>query len=373
MGRTIASEMQTELSSPLTRLAACWLITRTDGQVFAYADHDVDLTFGGVTYKAQPGFTRSAVRQTSDMSVDNTQVLGVIDDDSISESDLIAGRFDMAAINIYLVKWDDLTVPPIQWFAGTIGEIPKGTVQFSATLAGLSDALQDMVGTVYQPTCRHDFGDANGESGTLGCGADLVALTQNGTVTAVTGPHSFDASGLTGAGPRNISYTAKTISFDKATNAILDSSNGLVAAGFKDLDLITVSGSHREDGNYNLNHVSEDGDEMTVQGSLPYNDPAGWTITITTATPGYFDFGRVTWLTGLNAGLSMEVKTWDGTSALKLLFQMPYPVQAGDTFKITPGCDKRLPTCQSFGQILNFDGEAFVPGEDAALEYANAQ
>ncbi len=365
--------MQTELSSPLTRLAACWLITRTDGQVFAYADHDVDLTFGSVTYKAQPGFTRSAVRQTSDMSVDNTQVLGVIDDDSISENDLIAGRYDRAAIEIYLVKWDDLTVPAVEWFAGTIGEIPKGTVQFSATLAGLSDALQDMVGTVYQPTCRHDFGDANGESGTLGCGADLVALAQDGVVTSVTGPHSFEASGIAGAGPVSISYTSHFISFAKSVNQIVDSSDGLKAAGFLDGDLITVSGSHREDGNYNVNHVEAAGAYMTVQGSLPHDDPQGWVITITTARPGYFDFGRVTWLTGANAGLSMEVKTWDGTSLLKLLFQMPYPVQVGDTFKITPGCDKRLPTCQSFGQILNFDGEAFVPGEDAALEYANAQ
>ncbi len=263
MGRTINSAMQTELNSPLTRLAACWKITRTDGVVFAYADHDVDLTFGGVTFKAWPGFTRSAVRQTSDMSVDNVQVIAVIDDDSISEADLIAGRFDLAAIQIYLVKWDDLTVPAIAWFAGTIGEIPKGTIQFSATLAGLGDALQDMIGEVYQPTCRHDLGDAyqyaivsgvltaTGGPPAFGCGANLATLAQNGTVVTVTGPHTFTATGLTGAGPRDITYTASTISLHM-DGTIQDSASGFITAGFKNLDQISVQGSRDDDGTYNL-------------------------------------------------------------------------------------------------------------------------
>jgi hypothetical protein len=383
--------MQTELNGEVTRLAACWQITRTDGQVFAYADHDLDLTFGGVTYKAAPGFTRSAIRQSSNMTVDNAQVLGVIDDDSITEADLIAGKFDQAAIQIYIAKWDDLTVPPIEWFAGNIGDIPKGAINFTATLAGLGDALQDMIGKVYQPTCRHDLGNLHSYSviagvltqgaaaaNGIGCAANLATLAQNGTVTAVTDPsRKFTASGLSGFGPRDVSYTATTIHFN-APNLIKDSANGFISAGFQNLDQIEVSGSLYNDGTFNLKALAAG--LMTIQGGQdPKGDgklitsPSGPSTTITTEAPGYFDFGLVYWLTGANAGLVMEVKTWDGTSALKLLFQMPNAIAIGDTFIVTPGCSKRLPACLYFGQILNRDAEDFVKGEDAALQYANAQ
>jgi hypothetical protein len=52
---------------------------------------------------------------------------------------------------------------------------------------------------------------------------------------------------------------------------------------------------------------------------------------------------------------------------------MPYDIEIGDTFTATPGCDKRIPTCVSFGLILNYGGEPTVPGQDAALVYPDGQ
>ena len=112
---------------------------------------------------------------------------------------------------------------PIDWFAGNIGDISKGSNPVHCTLAGLSDALQDMIGKVYQPTCRRDLGDAyayavvagvltRDRGGRRGPAARRIsrALAQNGTVTSVIDPaRTFNASGLTGAGPRDIYYTAE--------------------------------------------------------------------------------------------------------------------------------------------------------------------
>ena len=101
---------------------------------------------------------------------------------------------------------------------------------------------------------------------------------------------------------------------------------------------------------------------------------AGASVTISAATAGYFDFGLITWLTGNNAGVQSGVLAWDGTNLLDLLLPTGLPIQVGDTFHIVPGCDKRIVTCfAKFNNVINFHGEPFVPGEDAALSYPNAK
>jgi uncharacterized phage protein (TIGR02218 family) len=83
----------------------------------------------------------------------------------------------------------------------------------------------------------------------------------------------------------------------------------------------------------------------------------------------YYDFGVITFTSGLNSGLSMEVQSqyaFNATEdALFLPLPMPYTVQVGDTFSIVAGCDKRSITCRTkFNNIVNFRGEPFVPGSD---------
>lgn len=58
----------------------------------------------------------------------------------------------------------------------------------------------------------------------------------------------------------------------------------------------------------------------------------------------YFTFGKLTWdapiAGGDNAGLSMEVKSYTDGGGFVLQIDMPYPIQVGDTFMVTPGCNK---------------------------------
>lgn len=79
---------------------------------------------------------------------------------------------------------------------------------------------------------------------------------------------------------------------------------------------------------------------------------------------GYFDFGLVTWVTGDNAGLAMEVKSYT-TGAVVLQLAMPYAIAVGDTFTISAGCDKTIATCRDrFSNAVNFRGEPYLPGID---------
>ncbi len=43
--------LQTHLESGTTTLAWCWRLTRNDGAVFGFTDHDRPLTFDGTTFE----------------------------------------------------------------------------------------------------------------------------------------------------------------------------------------------------------------------------------------------------------------------------------------------------------------------------------
>ena len=84
---------------------------------------------------------------------------------------------------------------------------------------------------------------------------------------------------------------------------------------------------------------------------------------------GWFDYGLLTWNTGLNAGLSVEVKSFAG-GVFMLFDAMPGVIAVGDRYSVHAGCDKRLATCKAkFANVLNFRGEPFVPGPDSMLDY----
>lgn len=82
----------------------------------------------------------------------------------------------------------------------------------------------------------------------------------------------------------------------------------------------------------------------------------------------YFGGGVVTWVTGLNAGLRMEVQTF-ATGAFSLALNMPYAIAVGDTFTAVPGCRKRrTEDCKDkYSNVINFRGFPDVPLNNKVL------
>lgn len=89
---------------------------------------------------------------------------------------------------------------------------------------------------------------------------------------------------------------------------------------------------------------------------------------------GWFRAGRLVWLTGANAGLGVEVKmhtVHGGRSTLVLWQRAIRPIAAGDGFRVTAGCDKRLATCRDrFANSVNFRGFPHMPGNDFVVSIA---
>lgn len=82
----------------------------------------------------------------------------------------------------------------------------------------------------------------------------------------------------------------------------------------------------------------------------------------------FFKYGRVIWLTGLNAGTVSEVKTSGAAGEVALGVPTGSSITAGDTYTIRIGCDKNFATCKTkFSNHINFRGEPHVPGIEKAF------
>ena len=165
------------LAGEVTTLATCWRLERADGWVRGFTDHDRELVVDGLTYVASTGFLPSAIKTASDLSVDNLDVDGFLDDAALRAEDLIAGLFDGARIEVFIVNWADLGQGRLLLRKGYLGEIKRADQRFSAEIRGLSNRLQQTAGKLYSRLCRVDLGSS--ECGVaLGSRTDTYAVTQ---------------------------------------------------------------------------------------------------------------------------------------------------------------------------------------------------
>lgn len=161
----VSAAFEAHLMTGLTTLARCWKVVRRDGTIFGFTDHDCGLSFDGTAFLADSGMTAFALQQGSGLGVDNTETLGALSADAISEEDIAAGLYDGAEVICWLVNWAEPTQRMVL-FAGHIGEITRSSGQFQAELRGLSEPLNQPMGRAYQKTGGCSLGGAD-------CGVDL--------------------------------------------------------------------------------------------------------------------------------------------------------------------------------------------------------
>lgn len=271
--RDIPEPLAATLASGVTTLARCWRVRRRDGEEFGFTDHDEDLAFESLTFRAASGMTASAAQSALGLSVDGLEVVGALDEAGLTDADLARGAYDGAAVELILVDW---SAPEnrLLLFAGALGEVSRESRAFTAELRSLTYALGQPRGRLYQNACDADLGDAR-------CGIDLTLGLHRaeGAVAEVLGARRFSATSLDGR--------------DRS-----------------------------------------------------------------------FERGRLLWTSGANAGAAAEVRLHDGAIA-ELAETPPLPLEAGDAFTVTAGCDKSFGTCRDrFANALNFRGFPQMPGND---------
>ncbi|HBF32544.1 DUF2163 domain-containing protein [Rhizobium sp.] len=188
--RTISAALASHLAGDATTLCTCWRVTRTDNQVFGFTDHDRDLTLLGTQFFAASGFSASDAEAETGLAAPTSEVAGAFSSDVITESDLIAGRYDGARIEVYRVNWQDVS-QYLLLKVQEIGEVKRQSGQFTAELRSFTAKLSQEQGRTFGRRCDAALGDGR-------CGVDMSAAgrTVSGAVVAMTARDRITVSGL---------------------------------------------------------------------------------------------------------------------------------------------------------------------------------
>lgn len=164
------------LATGHTTIARAWALTRRDGMVLGFTDHDRALAFEGIDFRPDSGLSARALVSGTGLAVDNTEVLGALSDAAIRDEDIAAGRYDGAEMRLWIVNWADVDQRHLR-FRGHLGEIRRGEGAFHAELRGLTEALNVPRGRVFHRDCAAVLGDARCrfDTGAEGFGAVVPA------------------------------------------------------------------------------------------------------------------------------------------------------------------------------------------------------
>ena len=166
--RTIPDELVTRIESGAAMLCHAWVLSRADGVVMGFTDHDRNLVLDGVIFRAESGWTAGAGEAAAGLAAGSWATGGALDDDTITEEDVAAGRYDGALVALWRVDWErpDLRV---RLWSGCLAKIRREKGAFFADLEGPLAALVRVVGRTYGRGCDAVFGDGR-------CGVDVAAF-----------------------------------------------------------------------------------------------------------------------------------------------------------------------------------------------------
>ncbi len=165
--RDIPEELAARIESGAAMLCHVWRLTRADGTVMGFTDHDGDLTVDGVVCRAGSGWTVGAMETAAGLAPGETAAAGELDDEAIKKADVAAGLYDGAFVELWRVDW---TAPElrVRLAVATVTRIRCEGDAFTAELAGPLAALEGVIGRTYGRDCDARLGDGR-------CGVDLEA------------------------------------------------------------------------------------------------------------------------------------------------------------------------------------------------------
>lgn len=277
--RTIPTAIRTALDSGSVKFARIMKLTATNGTVYGWTDHDLELTVDVTTYKPAPGLSALRYISTPDASVSTQSIQAAVVD--VPDEDLRAGVIDEAEIEAAWCLWDDPAAGKVVVFVGKVGNLRWTQEGMQVEFVSSMKDLERSIGETFTAGCRHElFGTA--KPGKVGfCGVNPATYTFTGTVaTVVTQKWKFTYTGAAAA-----------------------------------------------------------------------------------QADGYFSNGIITFTSGLNAGLSVPIKT-DAADTFELFMRSFALISPGDTFSVKAGCDKTLETCKTkFNNVPNFGAFPHINAE----------
>lgn len=428
--RAVPSGLLAALQGEVLTLAYLVKITREDGTSLGFTTHDVDVSYGGLTYEALAAVQLSNIRQELGGQADNTEVVGITSE-QILDSDMRAGLYDNAQLRIMVCDWSDISLGVLTLMRGNIGDITLVDGSYSAGVRSLMQRFQQQIAELTSPTCRvYHLGDARCKFDVTGNTAGGQPAQSASTVATVDDQTTFEMSGivtdpgfysqglLTATSGANSGYRREVklhsssdtlselaivptgvptgnLSFKGIYNyAASATANFLIPPGTWEQASIQITsvwalrnslilGADQlttqipPGQQYDVVQRSAGGNG-TYQDTLDLGDLTISLINTLAASSGTLHMAlRHTSPQGtnyMNVNVTAAVLTLigsGGTPSSRLILHEPFPfdVVAGDAFIAQVGCNRSPGRCNSvFNNIVNFRGEPTVPGVDRLMQ-----
>jgi uncharacterized phage protein (TIGR02218 family) len=147
------------LDGAVTSLAFCWRLERRDGAALGFTSHDRDLEIGGFVYRAAPGMAPSAIELSDGFAAETLSVGGALSDGAITGRDLLDGRWDGAAVRLFLADWERPEAGPVPLVRGVLGDVRLSGAGFETEMLGPAAMLERPAVEETSPECRAALGD----------------------------------------------------------------------------------------------------------------------------------------------------------------------------------------------------------------------
>jgi uncharacterized phage protein (TIGR02218 family) len=218
--RDLPPSLAASLASGVTTLCWCVRLERLDGVVLGFTDHDVDIAFDGLTYRAASALGASEIEGGLGFAPGGGDAVGALQSAALREEDIARGRYDGARVERRLVDWTDIGAR-VLIDVHRIGEIRRKDGALIAELRGLEAELGQEKGRLYRRDCSARLGDA-------ACRVDLDRPDRRATVSVTgvvddrdvsfAGAAGFAASAFAGGTARILSGAAAGLVLDVLTH-----------------------------------------------------------------------------------------------------------------------------------------------------------
>jgi uncharacterized phage protein (TIGR02218 family) len=167
------SDVDLERLMGSTSLCHCWKLSLKNGTTLAFTDHDRDLTIENMIYRSANGLTGSEVEHALGFAVGGSEISGALTSDIIKAEDIDAGLYDGASVETWWVDWERPTLRALL-DAGTIGEIRRTDIGFTAEIRSLAQIFETPNGRFFSRLCSAQFGDSKCKAESISFSSTLV-------------------------------------------------------------------------------------------------------------------------------------------------------------------------------------------------------
>lgn len=178
-------QLKEVLKHNITHLISCWIVKRNDGLILRFSDSIENIIFENEIYISHAGFKLNEINENNLLNFNHSKIEGVIENDLITNEDLLLGKYDQAIVENFLIDYKNLDLGRIFIKRGYIGNIKiSGHNKFIAEIKDPLELADQHLNCRYSINCRANFGDNK-------CKIDLTKYYYHGSITKIIDQKTF--------------------------------------------------------------------------------------------------------------------------------------------------------------------------------------